>query len=94
MSGSETHGQAVACCKQSLFINVYKYIKGRSQGNGARLFLVMPSNRTRGNGHKLKHRNFHLDMRKSDRAPKQDAQRGSGISFSEDIQDSSGCFSV
>ena len=33
--------------------------------DGARLFLVVPSNRTRGHWHKLEHGKFHRSMRKN-----------------------------
>ena len=44
---------------------LYVYIQGGCQEDGARLFPVVPSDRTRGNGHKLKPGKLQLNPRKN-----------------------------
>ncbi|RMC03267.1 hypothetical protein DUI87_20462 [Hirundo rustica rustica] len=51
------------CLKEDL-INVCN-LKGVYQEDGFRFFSVMPSNRTRGNGQKLIHRKFYVNIRKN-----------------------------
>ena len=46
------------------FLNAYKYLNGGCKEDIARLVSVMPSARPRGNGHKLKHMSFLLNIRK------------------------------
>lgn len=45
-------------------MNMYKYPRKESKEEGARFFLVVPSDRTKGNGHKLKHRKLPLNISK------------------------------
>ncbi|KAK4832384.1 hypothetical protein QYF61_022239 [Mycteria americana] len=49
---------------QGNIISLYKYLKKRFIEDRDRLFSVVTSDRTRGNGHNLKHRRFHLNIRK------------------------------
>ena len=44
---------------------VYEFLMGGNHGDGARLFLVVPSHRTRDNGHKLQYRKSHVNTRKN-----------------------------
>jgi len=46
-------------------INAYKYLQGGGQEDGTRRFPVVPSDRTRGSGHKLKQRKLQLNPRKN-----------------------------
>ncbi|PKU42326.1 hypothetical protein llap_7369 [Limosa lapponica baueri] len=46
-------------------INVYKFLKGGLKDDGAGLFSLVSSDRTRGNGHQMEHRKFYSDMRKN-----------------------------
>ena len=45
--------------------NAHKHLKGGCEEDGTKLFSVVPSDRTRGNGHKLKQRKIHLNTRKN-----------------------------
>jgi len=49
---------------QGDLINCYKCLNGGCQEDGSRFFSVVSSDRTRGNGHRLKQRKFQLNTRK------------------------------
>jgi len=60
---------------------MYKYLKEGCKEDRVRVFAVVPSDKTKGNGHKLQHRRFPLNIRKhffyyeGDRALAQVARR-------------------
>jgi len=67
--------------------------------NEAKLFSVVPSDRTKGSSYKLEHRMFQLNMRKNlftvrVTALAEAAHRGCGVSFSGVIQNLPECFPV
>lgn len=71
------------------FINAYKYLKVRMGSD----FSVVPSNKISCNGHKLKHRKFHLNVKKkisteieSESVKALEQGAGCRFSFSRDIQ--------
>jgi len=45
-------------------IDVYSYLKEDCKEDGAKVFSVVPSDRTTENGNKLKHRSFPLNITK------------------------------
>ena len=45
--------------------NAYTYLKNVSEADGAKLLMVVPSNRMWSNTHKLDHKKLHTNMRKS-----------------------------
>ena len=49
---------------QGDFINVHQYLKGVNEDEGARSSSAVTSDQTRGNGHKLKHGRFCLNIMK------------------------------
>ncbi|KAK4818203.1 hypothetical protein QYF61_008587, partial [Mycteria americana] len=70
-------------------------LMGGSKEDAARPFSMMFSGRTRGNGNKLKHRKFHLNIKelfhfRSGQAPEQASQRGCGVSIYADFQNPTG----
>lgn len=49
---------------QGHLIHVYKHLRGWCKADGARLYSVLPRDRSRGNGHDLKHKRFPPNIRK------------------------------
>lgn len=91
----ETGFQPEAVKAQRDLANVYKYLMGRNE-EGPVLYLAISSDRTRGNGYKLKHMKFHVNARKyfftckGDQTLEQVAQRGCGVAIYGNIQNLTG----
>lgn len=48
------------CLREISSINKYKYLVRGNEEEAVRLFTLVPTEKTRGNGHKLKNMTFHL----------------------------------
>lgn len=71
---------------------MYKYPRKGGKEDGVKLFPVVPSDRTKDNGHKLRHRKIPLNITKdflSEMVSKHQ-QRDSGIFIHREIRKSSG----
>jgi len=76
-------------------INVYKCLMRACKEDRIGLFSVISSEGTSGIGYRLKHRKFHLNIRKSffyegGQTLQQFAQRACGVSFLRNIQNPTG----
>jgi len=74
-----------------MLISVYKHLKGECKDSKARRFSTVPSDRTRGDGHKWKHTRFPLNIRRHGFTVRVTehwhvAQRGGGLSLPGDTQ--------
>lgn len=56
-------GRAVDVAYQREMITVYEHLMGGFKEDGARLFSAVSSKGTKSNGHKLKCKKFHLNVR-------------------------------
>ena len=54
----------VVVCICVVLFNVFKYLERSCKQDRARLFSVVPTAKTRGNGHILEHRKFLLNIRR------------------------------
>ncbi|KAK4821170.1 hypothetical protein QYF61_014657 [Mycteria americana] len=68
-------------------IYIDKYLTEGCKKGGTRLFLVVLSDRTRGNGHKVKYKKFHLNIRNTHgQTLEQVAQKGCRVSILGEIK--------